>query len=242
MIKYTRFFIFYFIFAALPSLASAKDDSASAFSPTEIVPLAPNAVFRDFSIEGLAKTADEDAGCEGSLDVAVLAQDIRIQRLAYLHRVLQVFGDGHYLMLDDGSVWQMLVWFDDPSVFLVRSWKPGDIVEFHTDGGHYIANDKTPFEIKNQSNGSIVQAWLDLPPSLEVARLIIDIDPKGRFLMLDDGSYWTMSWWQSFSSEQWNVGDRVFVSSDFKKNHYILYNVEMGGWKHTWVKASLQLK
>lgn len=194
-------------------------------------------VIRDISDEGLAKSLDAS---EEDLLIP-RSNDLRAQRLAYTHKVLEVYGAGHYLLLEDGSVWQTMVWFDDPSVQLARSWLPGDIIEFHTEGGYFVINGKTPFEIKNQNNGSKISAWMELAPPLDSAHYIADMDPKGRHITLEDGSRWQMSWWQSWSSCKWVVGDRVFVSHDFKNNHYLLYNVDIGGWQHTWVKAALQL-
>lgn len=191
----------------------------------------------DSSKEGEAKSLDarqEDV-------VTLNTTDLRGQRLAYTHRILDIQGAGHYILLEDGSIWQALVWFDDPSVQLARTWSVGDIVEFHTDGGYFVINGKTPFEIKNHNNGTKISAWMDLPPPLEAAHYIADIDSKGRYVMLEDGSRWHMSWWQSWSSFKWNVGDRLFISHDFKNNHYLLYNVDIGGWQHSWVKAALQL-
>lgn len=170
-----------------------------------------------------------------------LSADIRQQRLAYTHRLLQVYGAGHYLLLDDGSVWQVNNWEEDQSIYLTRGWQAADVLEFHTEGGYFVMNGKTPFEIKNLSSGSKVNAWMDLPPPIETAHYIADIDPNGTHLILDDGSHWQMSWWQSWNARKWRVGDRIFLSHDFKKNYYILYNVDYGHWKYCWVKALLQL-
>lgn len=155
----------------------------------------------------------------------------------YEHRVKDVIALGHYVQLEDGSMWQTVCWGENPSRQLANAWQSGELVEFSTQGGCYSFNKKTPFQIKNLSNGSKIDVWLEVKPETLLIHYITKIEKDGCFLNLEDNSRWKMSWYQSWSSRHWKKGDAVFIAHNFNDNNYILYNLDIGGYKDSWVKA-----
>ncbi len=135
--------------------------------------------------------------------------------------------DGRKLIitLDDGSEW--CVHYANEDIALTRlesKWSSEDEVRLKEGEDAY----KDFLVLKNRTNNQCYlvdyYGYVDSPK----ACFISNIDKDGYVLVSQDGSYWAIGYFDTFSSYRWHVGDRLTINkgSYSRKTNYEIINLD----------------
>lgn len=142
------------------------------------------------------------------------------------HQAIAVSPFGETVELIDGSVWHIHSWDSHKTL----DWLGSDVLVIspnHSWFSSYL------FRITNQNTGVSVEANLSLGPIYNgyFTHWIIGIDHYNNVVVLEDGSIWNMSIFDSNATDNWMVNDTVIIGindgwlSSTRPN--ILINVNM---------------
>ena len=111
---------------------------------------------------------------------------------------------------------------------LMNRWQAGDAVLFtpHVSKGKLILAVNRVFydQVENDVEPYVI---FDAISSPKTGLTITEIGEKGKSIKLSDNSDWEFSFYNSFSTEEWSVGDRLLVSGGGNKNSYTLINLDV---------------
>lgn len=123
--------------------------------------------------------------------------------------------------LEDGSIWT--IWYED--LYKTANWLDTDLIVISRNPSLFSSYD---YLLTNQNTGVSILANLYMGPLYDslYRRWIIAVDDYYNYVYLDDGSVWSMSWFDSSTVYAWNVGDTVIIGvSDSLFNPNFLLNV-----------------
>ena len=131
------------------------------------------------------------------------------------------------ITLNDGAVLRIIDYKtrDDNAM---SNWHAGDAVVFNS----HANKEKLILEVKRVVDGHVdegVEPYVifDIINSPRTMLTISEIREKGKFIKLSDNSVWEFSFYNCFSTEDWNVGERVLVSGRGDKNSYNFINLDV---------------
>ncbi|MBA2369397.1 MAG: hypothetical protein H0V82_10305 [Candidatus Protochlamydia sp.] len=114
---------------------------------------------------------------------------------------------------------------DDTSM---SKWRAGDALAFtpHVQKEKLImAVNRLFYErVENEAEPYVIFDSINSP---KTARAIIEINDKGKSIQLSDNSRWDFSFYNSFTTEEWSVGERVLVNGPNDNNSYTLINLDV---------------
>lgn len=119
--------------------------------------------------------------------------------------VVAVLGDGHFVKLGDGSVWNI-----SPNAWLYTYyWKPGDIVSVSKSQDTLF-----PFTLSNQNYNQPATAQKASPQvsqSFANGYTITEIRNGGQFIRLSNNTLWQIAPSARYQAAGWSNGQQVFV-------------------------------
>ena len=137
------------------------------------------------------------------------AQSLKEQNLGQgkiaSNAVSAVVGNGHYVKLGDGSVWNV-----SPNAWIYTYyWQQGDTIKvgksLDTLFQYSLTNENYNQTINAQKGSS------DASSALENSFTISRVKEGGRFVTLDNGSVWQVASSDRYQSAGWSKGQQVFV-------------------------------
>lgn len=180
--------------------------------------------------EQRAKEAQEESSND-SLQACVETKSARVSSKSHNAGVFITMHQGVYyhplttggvIRLHDGSHW--VVKFDD--LYKTANWLPTDVVVITPNQEWFSLYD---YVITNQNTGVAVRVNMSLGPHVAMRHWIVGIDYFYDRVILEDGSFWSMT--DSSVVYKWQVGDTVIlgVNDGWFSTSYpnILINVEM---------------
>ena len=110
----------------------------------------------------------------------------------------------------------------------LNEWRAGDPVVFSP----HSHKEKLILAVKRVVNDRVderVEPYVifDVINSPKTTLTISEIREKGKFIKLSDNSVWEFSFYNTFSTEDWKVGERVLVSGRGDKNSYSFINLDV---------------
>ncbi|MBA2369399.1 MAG: hypothetical protein H0V82_10315 [Candidatus Protochlamydia sp.] len=110
----------------------------------------------------------------------------------------------------------------------MNEWHAGDALVFSP----YSHKEKLILAVKRVANGRLderVEPYVifDIAHLPKTMLTITEMREKGKFIKLSDHSVWEFSFYNTFSTEEWKVGDRVLVSGHGDKNSYNFINMDV---------------
>ncbi|MCH9632161.1 MAG: hypothetical protein S4CHLAM6_04900 [Chlamydiae bacterium] len=119
--------------------------------------------------------------------------------------VSAVVGNGHYVKLGDGSVWNV-----SPNAWIYTYyWQQGDIIKV----GKSL-DTLFQYSLTNENYNQTINAQKgsdDASSALENSYTISQVKEGGRFVTLDNGSIWQVASSDRYQSAGWSKGQQVFV-------------------------------
>lgn len=119
--------------------------------------------------------------------------------------VVAVLGDGHFVKLGDGSVWNV-----GPNAWLYTYyWKPGDIVNVSKSQDTLF-----PFTLSNQNYNqpaTAQKASSQVSQSFATGYTITEIRNGGQFIRLSNNTLWQIAPSARYQAAGWSNGQQVFV-------------------------------
>jgi hypothetical protein len=110
----------------------------------------------------------------------------------------------------------------------MSKWQAGDAIAFtpHANKEKLILAVNRLFyaSFENEAEPYVIFDTINSP---KTARAIVEINEKGKSIKLSDNSFWEFSFYNSFATEEWSVGERVLVSGPEDKNSYTLINLDV---------------
>ncbi len=161
----------------------------------------------------------------------------RIPADPYALNIAEIQAQGHVIKMTDGSLWGVLENNDYPDLIVVQTWQAGDTVQLSCSGHCFKHNKKMHYDMFNLRNGTKIRVWLEFVPPEAKIKYITEMNSRGTWIILDDGSKWSISWWQSWESGKWAVGNPIIIGKIYKNNNYFLINTATFAGKN--VEATL---
>lgn len=149
------------------------------------------------------------------------SREVNVGDFNYLYSLEKVHFKGHFLELEDGSVWQIEELSSESKSFyanqtepvevkfveeLVEEWQPGEQLIFHK------IFDREYLLAYNVNRNLLINVTPLLPPSKESALRIANIDQKLHLLTLSDGSVW--EFYHLCPCRKWQAGNPIIVAKN----------------------------
>lgn len=119
--------------------------------------------------------------------------------------IVAVLGDGHYVKLGDGSVWNV-----SPNAWIYTYyWKPGDIVNVSKSQDTLF-----PYSLSNQNYNqpaTAQKASSQVSQSFTNGYTITEIRNGGQFIRLSNNTLWQVAPSARYQAAGWSNGQQVFV-------------------------------
>lgn len=134
--------------------------------------------------------------------------------------IAAILGDGHYVKMGDGTVWNV-----SPNGWIYTYyWKAGEIVK-PTLGPDALF----PYTLTNENYPLTVnakKAVSHITRSFKNSYTIVDISSDGKYVTLDNGSKWQVPSAAQYMVAGWSNGNTVFITKVSKASgeHYELFN------------------
>jgi hypothetical protein len=127
------------------------------------------------------------------------------------------------IKLSDGSCWKAKNHFDEFDE--TENWQSGDQIVLEP--LLYLFEDELFF--KNLRSGSSLPVEMVDKEQLSEEKIyrIESFSPQNGYLLLNDQSVWSISWWENWASAyRWNVNDRIIIFRAFDLDGYYLINLD----------------
>lgn len=121
------------------------------------------------------------------------------------NQVVSVLGDGHFVKLGDGSVWNI----NSNAWIYTYYWKAGDTVQISPGSDTLF-----PYSLTSSSSSQSVnaqKATKSVSDSFKTSYTISQIQDNGKILVLSDNSCWQINPSARYMSAGWSVGQSVFI-------------------------------
>lgn len=147
----------------------------------------------DESEHPLFSTEDEEL-VENDFSAIMASYYATTHRAAY-HQALNISVDGSDIELEDKSIWQVIGW----SQYKVKTWSAHHALVI-APNKNIFTRWAYPFKIINLDTHDVVKAKMKLTPVFNDPNIDIhvhwieDIDYQTRLIRLEDGSIWSINW------------------------------------------------
>ena len=175
-------------------------------------------LFADDEFSIYLRDFERSYSCEMPVSrMQILEQDTA--SIDYCYNIHSLLNDSSVIKLDDGSLWEIPrfgnhngVRVELPFQNRVKNWK-GD--ESYKIVKYDLAKD-IQFALYNKhavhGEHFVAIKLISAPNVAHTAICIINLDKSGKEIVLSDGSYWNVSFYDSFWSSKWQVGDMMVVA------------------------------